>query len=125
MSTPPPLLTAVGSEAFGTQIDLQALRTLYMDHLKETLSAEDGNLLVASQKSYPPVRLLPAKDKLRVLVTGGAGFVGSHLVDRLMLMGHSVIVADNLFTGSRRNIEHWLGHPNFEFIRHDVTGEAS
>ena len=58
----------------------------------------------------------------QILITGGAGFVGSHLVDRLMLMGHEVTVIDNFFTGSRRNIEHWLGHPNFELIRHDVVG---
>jgi UDP-glucuronate decarboxylase len=57
----------------------------------------------------------------RVLVTGGAGFLGSHLSDRLLAQGHDVVCADNLFTGSKRNIEHLLGHPRFEFIRHDVT----
>ena len=57
----------------------------------------------------------------RVLVTGGAGFLGSHLVDRLIAQGHDVICVDNLFTGTRRNIEHLLGNPRFEFIRHDVT----
>jgi UDP-glucuronate decarboxylase len=56
-----------------------------------------------------------------VLVTGGAGFLGSHLCDRLIAQGHEVICADNFFTGSRRNIEHLLGHPRFEVIRHDVT----
>lgn len=56
-----------------------------------------------------------------VLVTGGAGFLGSHLCDRLIRDGHDVICADNLFTGSKRNIEHLFGHPRFEFIRHDVT----
>ena len=57
----------------------------------------------------------------RVLVTGGAGFLGSHLVERLLARGDEVLCADNLFTGSRRNIEHLLDHPRFEFIRHDVT----
>lgn len=56
-----------------------------------------------------------------VLVTGGAGFIGSHLIDRLLDLGHEVICADNLFTGSKRNIEHLFNNPHFEFIRHDVT----
>ena len=57
----------------------------------------------------------------RILVTGGAGFLGSHLIDRLLGQGHEVVCADNLFTGSKRNIEHLHGNPRFEFIRHDVT----
>lgn len=58
---------------------------------------------------------------MRILVTGGAGFIGSHLIDRLMKEGHEVICLDNFFTGTKRNIQHWIGHPNFEVIRHDVT----
>ncbi len=58
---------------------------------------------------------------LKVLVTGGAGFLGSHLIDRLIARGHDVVCVDNYFTGSKRNVEHWLGHPRFELIRHDVT----
>ena len=58
---------------------------------------------------------------LRVLVTGGAGFVGSHLVDRLVERGDSVIVVDNLFTGRKDNVMHHFGNPNFEMIRHDVV----
>ncbi|XP_059453879.1 UDP-glucuronic acid decarboxylase 2-like [Corylus avellana] len=58
---------------------------------------------------------------LRVLVTGGAGFVGSHLVDRLMERGDSVIVVDNLFTGRKENLVHHFGNPRFELIRHDVV----
>ena len=57
----------------------------------------------------------------RILVTGGAGFLGSHLIDRLLDRGHEVLCVDNLFTGSKRNIEHLAGHPRFEFMRHDVT----
>ena len=57
----------------------------------------------------------------RVLVTGGAGFLGSHLCDKLIKEGNDVICADNLFTGSKDNIRHLLSNPYFEFIRHDVT----
>jgi len=57
----------------------------------------------------------------RILVTGGAGFLGSHLCERLLMEGNDVICADNLFTGSKENIRHLLSNPYFEFIRHDVT----
>jgi len=57
----------------------------------------------------------------RILVTGGAGFIGSHLIDRLLDQGHEVICLDNLFTGTKRNIDHLHGNPRFEFMRHDVT----
>ncbi|MCP9819893.1 SDR family oxidoreductase [Synechococcus sp. Cruz-9H2] len=58
---------------------------------------------------------------MRNLVTGGAGFVGSNLVDRLMEAGEEVICLDNYYTGSKANVERWIGHPRFELIRHDVT----
>jgi UDP-glucuronate decarboxylase len=57
----------------------------------------------------------------RILVTGGAGFLGSHLIDRLLVQGHEVLCVDNLFTGTKRNIEHLHAQPRFEFIRHDIT----
>ncbi len=57
----------------------------------------------------------------RVMVTGGAGFLGSHLIDRLLAAGHEVLCVDNLFTGTKQNVAHLHGHPSFEFIRHDVT----
>ena len=57
----------------------------------------------------------------RVLVTGGAGFLGSHLCDRLIARGDDVLCVDNFYTGSRRNIGHLYGNPSFEFMRHDVT----
>ncbi|MBU4344130.1 MAG: GDP-mannose 4,6-dehydratase, partial [Proteobacteria bacterium] len=57
----------------------------------------------------------------RVLITGGAGFLGSHLCERLVAEGFEVLCVDNCFTGTRQNIFHLLNKPNFEFIRHDIT----
>lgn len=58
---------------------------------------------------------------MRMLITGGAGFIGSHLCDRLVAGGHSVIAMDNLITGNVDNIAHLIGNPNFRFVKHDVT----
>ncbi len=58
---------------------------------------------------------------MRILVTGGAGFIGSHLIDRLMESGHEVICLDNFFTGRKDNLLRWFNSPKFELIRHDVT----
>lgn len=66
-----------------------------------------------SKRNYSPTK--------RVLVTGGAGFLGSHLCDRLIEQGHDVLCVDNFFTGSKKNIAHLLRHPQFELMRHDVT----
>lgn len=57
---------------------------------------------------------------MKILITGGAGFLGSHLCDRLIAQDHDVLCLDNFFTGRKKNIEHLLGHPRFELIRHDV-----
>ena len=57
----------------------------------------------------------------RIVVTGGAGFLGSHLCDRLLGAGAEVICLDNYFTGTKLNIQHLMDNPNFELLRHDVT----
>lgn len=67
------------------------------------------------------VKKISDDKRKRILVTGGAGFVGSHLVDSLMLDGHEVIVCDNFYTGRKSNIDHWQGHSNFELLNHDVV----
>lgn len=64
-------------------------------------------------RSYNPTK--------RILITGGAGFLGSHLCDRLIEQGHDVLCVDNFFTGIKRNVEHLLDHPRFELMRHDIT----
>jgi UDP-glucuronate decarboxylase len=61
------------------------------------------------------------ESRKRVLVTGGAGFLGSHLIDRLLSDGHEILCVDNLFTGTKYNIEHLHANPRFEFLRHDIT----
>ena len=88
---------------------------------KSIYHPDTNSISYTTLSRFPPVRLLPPQKRKRILVTGGAGFVGSHLVDRLMLLGHEVTVLDNFFTGSRTNVSHWVGHPNFELVRHDVV----
>lgn len=68
---------------------------------------------------YPAITRLEAVQ--RVLITGGAGFLGSHLADRLLAEGNEVLCVDNFYTGARRNVAHLLDHPGFELMRHDVT----
>lgn len=87
-----------------------------IDELRRRLEALESE----AKLKHPPTAFLPEGKRKRILVTGGAGFVGSHLVDRLMIEGHEVIVVDNFFTGRRRNVEHWIGHANFELIHQDV-----
>lgn len=71
--------------------------------------------------SFPPVNKLDSDKRLRILVTGGAGFVGSNLVDLLMSEGHDVTVLDNFFTGRKENVARWFNHPNFRLLMHDVV----
>src|SRR5258706_4492060 len=139
-------LTKVGLNCFGfdSEVDVDALRVLYLKphyevHSKSGTTAKDQgekpgllgvhstyhpathSISYTSIAHYPPVKLLPPTQRKRILITGGAGFVGSHLVDRLMLLGHEVTVLDNFFTGSKTTVSHWVSHPNFELVRHDVV----
>jgi UDP-glucuronate decarboxylase len=77
----------------------------------------------AQQQGFAPTSRqdMAMIERKSVLVTGGAGFLGSHLCERLVEAGHDVICLDNFFTGTKRNIEHLLGKPRFELMRHDVT----
>ncbi|KJA24623.1 hypothetical protein HYPSUDRAFT_38693 [Hypholoma sublateritium FD-334 SS-4] len=88
---------------------------------KSIFYPETNSISYTTLSRFTPVKLLPPSQRKRILVTGGAGFVGSHLVDRLMLLGHEVTVLDNFFTGSKTTVSHWIGHPNFEMVRHDVV----
>lgn len=88
---------------------------------KAIFHADTQSISYTTLSRFPPVKLLAPSQRKRILVTGGAGFVGSHLVDRLMVLGHEVTVLDNFFTGSKTTVSHWVGHPNFEMVRHDVV----
>ena len=141
-------IKTVGFTRFGfdCEVPLETLRSLYLrahyvktststsslknldgeddstDYLSKSIFHPDiGAISYTTLSRFPPVKLLPPSQRKRILVTGGAGFVGSHLVDRLMVLGHEVTVLDNFFTGSKTTVSHWVGHPNFELVRHDVV----
>ncbi|WVN86333.1 uncharacterized protein L203_101496 [Cryptococcus depauperatus CBS 7841] len=137
-------ITHVGHNKFGfdSTVDVETLKSLYLTpaYIREgkdvtvsidapekdfstvtTYNHNTNTIQYSTVNKFPPIKLLPNHKRKRILITGGAGFVGSHLVDRLMLLGHEVTVIDNLFTGSRSTVSHWVGHPNFELVRHDVV----
>lgn len=91
--------------------------------VSEEVTKQIGGIQAAQMKTkaFPYVKPRLVTDRMRILVTGGAGFVGSHLVDKLMRDGHEVIALDNFFTGRRENVEHWIGHKNFRLVTHDVV----
>lgn len=119
---------------YTTESKIQSLETtidnlkVELQHLKDVISRKETKSEEfdfdsdRNQKlpTYQPVPFLNYQDRKRILITGGAGFLGSHLTDRLMLQGHEVVVADNFFTGRKRSIEHWVNHPNFELLNHDM-----
>src|SRR5215475_11055433 len=98
------------------------------DEDRETEGKRDGEMeRVCASSSFSP-SLFPSVSlsshmgrKMRILITGGAGFIGSHMTDRLIAEGHRVVVMDNLVTGDLANIAHHRSNPNFEFIHHDVS----
>ncbi|KRZ78450.1 UDP-glucuronic acid decarboxylase 1, partial [Trichinella papuae] len=94
-----------------------------IDLLRKEIAVGKGlqHPAILNSSRYPRVKFRNFTEKKRILITGGSGFVGSHLVDQLLLDGHQVICVDNHFTGQKRNIEHWIGHPNFELISHDIS----
>jgi UDP-glucuronate decarboxylase len=87
-----------------------------------TVSGESCNVDTVYEPDAPPdIQILLPEEQKHIIVTGGAGFVGSHLVDVLMMQGHRVTVIDNLFSGRRSNIQHWFSHANFRFICRNVV----
>lgn len=89
--------------------------------LEDRLILSKQSIPTATSPNIMLTETLPDHQRKKILVTGGAGFVGSHLVDKLMMEGHEVIVVDNFFTGQKKNVAHWLQHPNFSLVVHDVT----
>jgi hypothetical protein len=100
----------------------RSLRMLAEDKVDTRIKHLMEDKLLLSRQSLPTDRApivmetsrLSDHRRKKILVTGGAGFVGSHLVDKLMMEGHEVTVMDNLFTGQKKNVAHWFHHPNFK-----------
>lgn len=114
------LTSSTSSTHLQESVPLATMKNLIVAEVRDQL-IENAKVRSAEQSIFPPVKKLPESERLRILVTGGSGFVGSHLVDRLMMQGHQVTVLDNMFTGRKKNVGQWLGHPNFQLIVHDVV----
>ncbi|XP_015899898.2 UDP-glucuronic acid decarboxylase 2 [Ziziphus jujuba] len=134
VSLPPPLLSSTTTALFHHHSNipdstLPPRRVLY-ESTTTTLREGFGFPFVSEYRAEAETESVSVGGKvplslprkpLRIVVTGGAGFVGSHLVDRLIARGDSVIVVDNFFTGRKDNLVHHFGNPRFELIRHDVV----
>ena len=105
----PRVLTNEGTTAMNADEQIVIEKRLKEDH--DILSTQ--SLPTTTTPVVMRTNKLPDHLRKKILVTGGAGFVGSHLVDKLMMEGHEVIVLDNFFTGQKKNIAHWFHHPNF------------
>jgi len=106
----------VNSNVLNSQILIE-----HINSLEEKIQQLQNKISDSPKESYEKTNHLPIDERKRILITGGAGFVGSHLCDKLMKQGHQVTVVDNFFTGRKKNVAHWLGHENFELIHHDVV----
>lgn len=125
MAESAPQLRAVGGSEHSPS---RALEANSRPAVPESMSNTEKRLIedhdVLSTQSLPTTttpyimmtRKLPDHQRKKILVTGGAGFVGSHLVDKLMMEGHEVTVLDNFFTGQKKNVAHWFHHPNFRCV---------
>ncbi|CAI8603774.1 unnamed protein product [Vicia faba] len=111
--------TSPASSSFST-VRYEPHPISYFEHESESKTTPYQHH-TAAVHSFGKVPLGLKRKGLRIVVTGGAGFVGSHLVDRLIERGDSVIVVDNFFTGRKENVMHHFGNPRFELIRHDVV----
>ena len=101
---------AAGTRAQGPRVRARAVRHRPL-RIRLECGVQRGGTSMRTEPSQP----------LRVLVTGGAGFLGSHLCERLLDAGHDVLCVDNFYTGTRANVAHLLAHPRFELLRHDIT----
>eukprot|EP01061_Rhynchopus_euleeides_P033543 TRINITY_DN562_c0_g4_i1.p1 TRINITY_DN562_c0_g4~~TRINITY_DN562_c0_g4_i1.p1 ORF type:complete len:404 (+),score=169.49 TRINITY_DN562_c0_g4_i1:145-1356(+) len=103
------------------------VRATETDRLAKEIAELKGQIRETQVKNneFPNVAKVPSSQKKRILITGGAGFVGSNLVDKLMREGQHVIVLDNFFTGRMENIIHWVGHPDFALVEHDVVDKIA
>ena len=104
-----------------SKIDFDVLNDMIRTEVGEQTRHIEHNIVHSEDRVYPPTKKLAEGHKLRILITGGAGFIGSHLTDRLMRDGHHVFVMDNFFTGRQVNVQKWVGHPHFQLINHDVV----
>lgn len=115
----------IGSIIFIFQPSLSAttyhMHSHIMPSMPRSISISHREKTIIHCPSTTPVPAGITRRRMRTLVTGGAGFVGSHLVDVLMARGDEVIVIDNFFTGRKENVAHHLDNPRFELIRHDVV----
>ncbi|KAL8259707.1 hypothetical protein R6Q59_027660 [Mikania micrantha] len=120
----------IGSIIFIFQPSLSAIKpTTTTFHINSHVMPSMPRSMSISHRERPTIHHRPTnripggitQRRMRTVVTGGAGFVGSHLVDALMARGDEVIVIDNFFTGRKENVAHHLDNPRFELIRHDVV----
>jgi hypothetical protein len=106
----------------------QPVRSLEDSHKSIQLRLMEDQHVLSRQSLPTPssphvmeTAILSDHRRKKILVTGGAGFVGSHLVDKLMMEGHEVTVLDNFFTGQKKNIAHWFHHPNFRYVKDEIS----